>query len=240
MLSLLLTGCALVGQVRDPVLPESPGQPAAAISIMQPDAIRAPGEYVTLTAKTEAKEVVWLLKDEGLQVLPPGLLKDSKTFCCIAPRPGKYRILAIAAVADRPIWAEALVVVASPDPPVPPLPPPPPVVDDLVKRLQAVYTADPSPAKRGQLVNLIGLYAAMADHASDPSITTTKALLDDLRKVAGELILPNVLTELRKVISAEIAVALGEPSDAARLDAATRAKAIDTFRKISKSLEQVK
>lgn len=237
MLSLLVSCCALVGQMGEPPVR---GQPAPDIAIVQPEAIRAPGEYVTLTAKTEAKEVLWIPKDEGLQVLPSNLLKDSKTFCCIAAKPGKYRVLAIAALADRPVWSEAVLVVAGPDPGPPPVPPPPPVVDDLVKRFQAAYATDPSAAKRGQLINLIGLYAAMTDHAGDPSITTTKALLDDLRKVAGELVLPGVLTELRKVISAEIAAALGEPSESARLDPATRTKAVDTFRKISKALEQVK
>lgn len=199
-----------------------------------------PGQFVALTALTEGKAVLWVPLDAGLTVFPADLLRDSKTFVAIAPKAGRYRVLAITAIGDTPHVAETTLIIGdapNPGPGPDPIPPPTP---DLAKKFQAAYDAEKSPAKRGQLVNLIGLYSAMIDHAKDRSIDTTAALLGDLKKVAAELIQPNILIDLRKAISAEILLVLGEPGAATALDDATRARAVAVFERITKSLGEVK
>lgn len=198
----------------------------------------APGRVVVLTAKTEGKVVQWLFKDDGLDWLPVEILKDSKTAVVNAPataKPGKYRLIAVTAIGDKPAWAErTITVVGSPPPPGPPPPlPVPPIPDVLPQKLREAYLADKSPGKRGQLVNLIGIYSAMADHAAtDPSITTSLALLDVLNKVKAGMLVDGVLMDLRRLVSAEISATLGPPSNAP-LD---REKAAGMFRRIVKSL----
>jgi hypothetical protein len=130
----------------------------------------------------------------------------------------------------------------NPTPPDPPKPPPTPVPPSpLTAKFQAAYTADPATAttKSGQKILLQGLYEAMVDHAKLTTIATAGALLADLKTVAGQMIAPNSLVELRKVIAAEIASSIGTDAQA-KLDPDLRGKAVDAFTRIAKSLSEVK
>lgn len=198
------------------------------------------GNVAILTAKTEGPEVKWIAVGDGLsQVVPFELLKDTKTYV-VSGKPGSYRIIAISASKDSPLWGEATFVLAGDDKPTPPpLPPVPPPPDVLLAKLQSAYTADASVGKRGQLVNLIGLYSAAADYAADDKVTTLKVLLENIRKVGGDLLQPNALVEVRRIISTEIVACIGPPGDTP-LDAETRAKAAACFNRISKALQGVK
>lgn len=207
------------------------------------------GRVVYLVAKTPGKVVEWVFKDDGLVLLkPPGGAGDSKVAGINAAAntpPGKYRVLVLTAIGDKPVWVEATITVVGevkPAPPKPnPVPPPPPVIDELPKRLQDAYAAEKSIAKRGVLVNLIGLYGAAGDHAKKPDVTSTRQLLDNVAEVRDELIGKDstVLRDMRQIISAEVLIALGTPSNVA-LDDATRARAIAVFQRVASALEKVK
>ena len=200
-----------------------------------------PGEFVVIRAKTDCKLVRWVLLDPGISVLPGELLKEQATTVVFGLRPGAYRLLAYSAKDDEPtLPAFCKVTIEADTPPPPPDPVPP--SDPLAAKLQAAYTADKGDpaAKRNALPPLIGLYQAMQDHArTDATIKTVGDLLSDLQRTAKVLIAPEALIEVRKLISAEIAAALGT-SPALAFDATLRARAVDTFGRIAKALEALR
>ncbi len=217
-----------------------------------------PGKFITIKAATMGKQVRWRAVDPGLEILDDlPSLKEGKEIRCIACKPGRYRVEAYTSINDEPTPIVVCTVVvgnAPPGPNPPPNPNPPnpnppnptppnPPIDPMVAKFSAALAGDggSTPVNRAQLIALIGLYEAAADHAAKPGITTVGMLLEDIRKVAyGEggqpgLIRPDVLVGVRKAISAEVVSVLGdEPS--VQLDAATRARAIDTFRHIAAAL----
>ncbi len=214
-----------------------------------------PGKFITIKAETMGKHVRWRAVDPGLEILDDlPSLKEGKEIRCIACKPGRYRVEAYTSINDEPTPIVVCTVVVgnappgpSPPNPKPPNPNPPlPPVDPLVSKLSAAFVADggPTPVNRAQVVALIGLYEAAADHAAKPGITTVGMLLEDIRKVAnGEggqpgLIRPDVLVGVRNAISAEVVNVLGdEPST--QLDAPTRTRAVDIFRRIAAALLKV-
>ncbi len=210
-----------------------------------------PGKFISIKAETMGKRVRWRAVDPGLEILD-GLpcLKEGKEIRCIACKPGRYRVEAYTSINDEPTPIVVCTVVigdAPPGPKPPPNPNPPnPPIDPLLARFAAALGVDggPTPVNRAQLVALAGLYEAAADHAGKPGTTTVGMLLDDIRKVAygqgGQpgLIRPDVLIGVRKAISAEVVNVLGdEPS--APMDAVTRARAVDLFRRIAVALAKL-
>lgn len=200
-----------------------------------------PGEFVVIRATTEGKIVRWVFLDSGISLLPGELLKDNSTAVAFGLRPGAYRLLAYSAKGDDPtLPAVCKVIIESDTPPSPPEPVPP--TDPLASKLQAAYTADKAdPVSKGvALRSLIGLYQAMTDHTrTDTSLKTLGDVLGDLQRTAKTLIAAEALIEVRKVISAEIAAALGT-SPVLTLDAVLRGKAVDTFSRVAKALEAVR
>ncbi len=214
-----------------------------------------PGKFITIKAETMGKQVRWRAVDPGIEILDDlPSLKEGKEIRCIACKPGRYRVEAYTSINDEPtpIVVCTVVVVNAPPGPTPPNPNPPnpnppvPPVDPLVAKLAAAFATDggSTPVNRAQLIALAGLYEAAADHAARPGITTVGMLLEDIRKVAygdgGQpgLIRPDVLVGVRKAISAEVVNVLGdEPS--LQLDAPTRARAVDIFRRIAAALAKV-
>jgi len=210
-----------------------------------------PGEFLVVKAETPGKDVRWVLLDQGPNLLPPELLRDSKTAVVYCLKPGTYRLLAYTAKGDEPSEPRIcrIIIGNQPSPPGPdpkppgPKPPVPPPVDPLLAKFRDAYAADKSDAaaKKQQVAALTGLYAAMAEHVQeDKTLATTGEVLADLQRTAKAMVLrAEVLVELRKMIAAEISAALGT-NPATALDAALRGKASETFNKISKLLEQVK
>lgn len=192
------------------------------------------GNVVVLAAKTDGKVVVWIIPESLTQPVPADAFRDSKT-CVCQGKPGTYRVTAISAVGDKPIFGDALFTLVGDGPPAPPPGPPipPPPVDDLPLRLKALYAAETSPAKRGQLVNLVGIYQAMAEHAAnDKSIVTSQELLDVLTKVKTGMLMDGVLLDLRRAITVEVAAVVGPPGPGAF----DRDRVAAMFKRIVKSL----
>lgn len=209
----------------------------------------AAGDFVMVVAKTEGEDVLWIPKDDGLKPVPSDMLKDPKTYIAIAPK-GRYRLLAVTTVGKKSQYAETVLIFGGgdvpPQPPPGPNPPPNPTppADDLGMRLQKAYDLDQGhPAvKRGQVLTLSGLFEAMRDVAKKQTVTTLHQLLETMIKTRDDppgIIPLTALTGVRKVISAELAIALGDDPGAAMTDA-LRVKADTTFLRISKALEGVK
>jgi hypothetical protein len=101
----------------------------AAPEVELPSAVSAawPG-FVTLTAKTAQKEVVWFSVSSEFQLVPAEILKDSKYALGSASRPGRYMVLAWTAeggVPSKPAVCWVTVGDPAPTPPIPPVPVPP-------------------------------------------------------------------------------------------------------------------
>lgn len=200
---------------------------------------------IDIIADTKGKAVRWRAVDPGIVLLwdLPDLRANKKAIV-LGCRPGRYRVEAWSSINDEPTPIVACtVIISEPNPPPLPPDPKPPLpepVDPLMAKFQTAYDADAAPpaAKKGQLVLMIGLYQAMAEHAGDKTIKSTGDLLSDYKATAGKVLLPGLLVELRRVIAAEIAAAFG--TDSIALDDATRKKAIDHFDKIAKALGGVK
>lgn len=83
-----------------------------------------PGKFVKVSADTTGKIVQWYSLDEGLDIFPAELLKDTKTAVVTAPTRGRYRLLAYTAISGNPTPPAVCTVVIG-DAPVPPGPVPP-------------------------------------------------------------------------------------------------------------------
>jgi hypothetical protein len=187
------------------------------------------GDVAILTAKTDGKTVVWLVPEGLKQPVPADLLKDSKA--CILQGRGTFKVTALAAVGEKPIYGSVTFTLGGDAPPVP-IPPPDPT-DELPRRLREAYAAETNAAKRGQLVNLIGIFSAMAEHTEkDMSIKTSQELFDILNKVKAGMLADGILMEVRRIASAEVAACIGTPGPTPF----DRAKVAACFRRIVKSL----
>jgi hypothetical protein len=120
-----------------------------------PPALKLPVEvhgtsnsFIVVTAETAGTVVRWVPIDSGLSLLPPQLLRDSKSAVVMAGK-GRYRLLAFTAKGDEPSEpAICLIVVdgAPTQPPTPPKPPdnppPPPETPPLAKYWTVVIQPD--------------------------------------------------------------------------------------------------
>lgn len=214
-----------------------------------------PGDLIALTCKTAGTRVKWRAVTDGLNLLDdlPDLIarKEARAIACA---PGRYEFEVWSAISGEPTSIyRRVVVVGKPGPgpnpptpvpptPVPPTPiPPPEPTSELAKKLQACWAADPTNmvVKTSQRALIVGLYEAMVEHAKNEKVATTGDLLGDLKVQAAAMLLPTALTECRKIISAEVAAALGT-NPATVLDATVRGKAVDVFQRIAKAMAEVK
>jgi len=104
--------------------------PAFAGDIDLPSEVKGkPGTFIRVPATTKGAVVRWLAFDEGLNVFPVDLLKDTKTAVVVAAQPGKFRIGAWTAIDGVPTEAAVttILVEGPAPPPVPPTPPVPPI-----------------------------------------------------------------------------------------------------------------
>lgn len=90
-----------------------------------------PGLITIRPQSVVGDQVSYTVVDDGLQLIPSDLLKDSSTACGVVLSPGKYRVRAIVAkdvggVAHLSPYYEIVVQVGAPAPPTPPTPPIPP------------------------------------------------------------------------------------------------------------------
>lgn len=82
--------------------------------------------FVQVPADTSCKVVRWVALDDGLEVFPAALLKDTKTAVVSSATKGRYRLLAYAAQGDEPTEPAICVVVVGDAPPGPGPDPKPP------------------------------------------------------------------------------------------------------------------
>lgn len=178
----------------------------------------------------------WILVDSITAEL---VVQDSGKVAVMTAPPGKYKVIVCCDSSD-PVCMNVIFGVAAPIPPPIPVPvPTPPVVvpvDPLAVKFQTLYTVDTSATKTLTLAALSELFTKAQTVAADPTVLTVgdmaKRIHDD-----SSIILAGSLTELRKAISAEIALAF--PADSV-LTADSRIKAKALFVRIVTSLQGCK
>lgn len=104
-------------------------------SVELPPTVQAePGTFAIIPAKTDCGNLQWVVIDPGLSMIPPALLKDSKTAVVMSGKAGQYRLLAYGAKADvasPPAICTVIIGTAPPGPGPGPGPGPTPTVTNL-------------------------------------------------------------------------------------------------------------
>lgn len=201
-----------------------------------------PGVPISLTVEG-AKDVQWIVWDDAEGTLTPVPGSTSAVFS--APKACRCRVLA---VADGRVFLATLVAgTPPPGPPGPgpkPKPPAPAPVDELTKKLQAAYDADPGPDKAGELRQLIAIYQAAIGFAKDKDSENAAVTVDDLfgrvSTAAASLLPtpkdgPRKLDGLRKLIAIDLNTVIPTNGDQILTDA-DRAAAAAAFEKYAKAL----
>lgn len=213
-----------------------PGAAAGQGAVGLPAEVRGePGQFVRVTADTDAKHVRWVVLDGGLNLFPPELLRDSRTAVMTAGKPGRYRLLAYTAflkggdaVPTGP--AVCTVVVGKADPT--------PQPDALTARLREAYRADAGTAadKRAAAGKLARLYRQAALTVTDARrVTTALSLMKLLKDAADSLGLGTALPRTRRAIAAELRDVLPTDADAV-LSSSSRRRAAALFNRIAAAL----
>jgi hypothetical protein len=184
-----------------------------------------PGDFITVPAQTDGKEVRWFALDAGLRLFPTNLLRDTKT-AVVTGSAGRYRLLAYTAKGDVPSDpAICLVIIGDVPPgpgpgPGPPDPPKPDPADPLFGPLQSAYAADLEPDKakyRDALSEILSQVSGLAATAPDKTDLlnrlrdATRRLLDDV-DTAGK-VTKRRLPAVRDMLSSELLRELGKDPD---------------------------
>ena len=191
-----------------------------------------PGRILTIAAETEGKRVEWYVLDAGLDLLPI----SEKSAVVAAPVAGRYRVLCWSAVGDQPTKAVVCTVVIGDDVTPPKPPAPPPDTGSFADRVKAAYGNDRSPAKADSLKKLIALY-----EVAQPAVSRAETIGDlraDLKAASDALVPPGSLTEVRRLIGAELLKVLGD-DPAIKIDDALKARAVQLFQRIAQVLQGV-
>jgi hypothetical protein len=110
----------------------APPSSCQTLSLPRTMSVATPGLVTITPTAVDGDSVAWVAIDDGLQLIPPTLLKDDKIAVGMCLAPGSFRVRAAAAkvVNGKAVlspFSECTVVVGTPAPPVPPVPPTPPV-----------------------------------------------------------------------------------------------------------------
>lgn len=230
--------------------------PLSAQSIKLPATLVVPGPglVVVVPDSVDADDVAWVSMDDGLQLIPTSLLKDSKTACGVALKEKTYRVRAIATKAKDghatfSPWSECVVTVGTPGPtPGPPGPVPPAPDDPLVKAIQDAYRLDPDPNKANNVKQLAKVYRAAATvtgagsgGVNDPQLTSYSQLLAKMHNAAGGLGVPEAgIPKVRAAVRTYLDVVLGVGTAASAARSIDRPLATAEIGRMAAALEVIK
>lgn len=205
------------------------------------------GQPIPVPATTNGRNVTWIVMDKGLYLFPVELLKDTRTAVASGGTKGKFRLMALTAIADEISQpAFCIVVIGSIPDPVVPIDPvvPDPIdpADPLLVAIKTAYAADKDPNKADAKAKLAKVYRTAAkETVDDPNITTWEQLLTivatDGKDNVGD---PNiVLNGTRKTIAAHFKTVFPTRPPRPLVDPG-RQLAADNFNKVALILEIIK
>lgn len=225
----ILVGLALLGAA----------QAAPAQSVKLPAEVRGqPAAFVVVRAETDCAELRWVPMDPGLSLLPPELLKDSRSAVVMAPA-GRYRLLGYGAKGDRASEPAVCIILIGDAPPPGPGPAPPSPPDAFTKSLQDAYAAEADPQKATHKARLAELYRqAGQTTVHDAALRTAGALFDKLTAARKALLPDTALVGVRQVVARELTATMPARPEA-ELTPEVRQKAAEVFARIARALGEV-
>jgi hypothetical protein len=142
-----------------------------------------PGLFVLRPIAVSGDAVSYTTVDNGVQLIPSDLLKDSTVACGIVLQPGTYRIRAIVAknvngVAKLSPFYETTIQlgpVTPPQPPVPPVPPQP--ADPFTVSVANAYSTDADAKKAEYAAWAASVYLGAPSLIGQPNVKTYADLL---------------------------------------------------------------
>lgn len=166
-----------------PPAPQPAPQPAQPKIVIPKDLQGVVGQFIEVPATTNGTQVKWVvLNQQGLNLFPMDLLKDTKTAVAVASTDGIYYLHAWTALNDIPSdLATCKITIGNPPTPVPPGPNPPqpnpPQPTPTVSKLSVLFVDENSNYGTASyksyegIVNSIALRTWLAAHCSTDSST---------------------------------------------------------------------
>ena len=192
-----------------------------------------PGQFISIPSVTDCKSVQWVVLDQGLNLFPVELLRDTTTAVVSANSPGKFRVLAYAAKGDQASKPVITTVIIGD----PPEPIPDETTSKLQKELKSLYVSLTEDDKQGKVNKLSGLYSSFASTVKGEEVQTAGELLALCKEATGRVLSPSDLREIRVRIQSEMS---GFPTDPdAKLDDKIKKMISGKFMEISKALERI-
>lgn len=194
-----------------------------------PPEIKSPvGSFVVITATFDGSDIKYIPLTEGLQILPPELLKDNKSFVAVANKAGTYKLMAMSCKDNKlsnPAYT-TIKVGLEPDKPNP-------EPDQLKSIFQSVYGADQSPNKE-TAKNLLLKGFTDLEGALD-ECKTVGDLNAKFKALVSNKLPANELPALREIIKDNLKASFGLNPDVP-LDQKNAAKTIGDILAALKSL----
>lgn len=192
-----------------------------------------PGQFISIPSVTDCKSVQWVVLDQGLNLFPVELLRDTTTAVVSANSPGKFRVLAYAAKGDQASKPVITTVIIGD----PPEPIPDETTSKLQKELKSLYVSLTEDDKLGKVNKLSSLYSSFASTVKGEEVQTAGELLAICKEAVARVLSPSDLREIRVRVQSELS---GFPTDPdAKLDDKIKKMMSGKFMEISKALERI-
>jgi hypothetical protein len=160
---------------------------------LPPEVKGDPGTFIIVRAETDCPSLRWLPLDDGLSLIPPELLRDSRCAIVMAGKPGKYRLLCYGAKGDTPTSPAVTRVAVGHD-----APPPPPPGPQAKLHVTVVTDADHVDAALAELLRSQTLRKSLDQAGHTLRLyDTTSAVLDQqhLRPLLNSVGLPALIVQ---------------------------------------------
>ena len=198
-----------------------------------------PGGFISIPASSDSKSVQWVVLDQGLNLFPTELLKDTSTAVVTTTIAGKYRVLAYCAKSDQASKpAICLVVIAGEKPPAP-APINPDEIGKLERDLKTLYSALNESEKQDKCKRLSAIYKSLGQAVLAQEIGTAGELLQICKAASGKVLNPSDLREIRVRLQSELQGAGFPDNPATVLDEKIKKIFSDKFLEISSTLERI-
>jgi len=167
---------------------------------LPPEIHGQPGAFISIPSSTDCKSVQWVVLDQGLNLFPVELLRDTTTAVVSANSPGKFRVLAYAAKGDaasKP--AITTVIIGDSDPT-----PDPENLGKLERDLKAVYKALNEAGKQEKAIKLAAIYNSLGKAVLGDEVKTAGEVLILAKEAVARVLNPSDLREIRSRLQLEL------------------------------------
>lgn len=204
---------------------------------LPPEIHGQPGAFISIPSSTDCKSVQWVVLDQGLNLFPVELLRDTTTAVVSANSPGRFRVLAYAAKGDA-ASKPAITTVIIGDAPEP-VQPDPENLGKLERDLKAVYKALNEAGKQEKAIKLAAIYNSLGKAVLGDEVKTAGEVLILAKEAVARVLNPSDLREIRSRLQLELQGS-GFPEDPSKeLDDNLRKSMSKKLMEISTVLERI-